>query len=158
MTPIQAGLETDHDQLEFDFVARPHRVRKPVHYAYTLKSADFENLKLQIMQSSAISNSVSCNYNRKLQEYHTSLGDSLKVNPKRCWSYFRHKTKSNSIPANVTHGGRQISSGVKMAEVFNKYFYSTFTHAPEVPLNAFTPPDEGMPVLDSLVVRSIRCS
>ena len=90
--------------------------------------------------------------NRKLKEYHTSLGDSLKVNPKRFWSYFRHKTKSNSIPANVTYGGRQISSGVEMAEAFNKYFYSTFTHAPEVPLDALTPPDGRMPVLDSLVL------
>ena len=178
MTPIQAGLETDHDLLEFDFVARPRRVKKPARYAYNFKSSDFENLKLQIMQSSAISNSVSCNssvdtcwsnwksalsdiidanipkarvrdsntppwidkevrhllkrkesarraakkhnsafylekfrilskeskalINRKLKEYHTSLGDSLKVDPKRVWNYFRHKTKSNSIPANVT--------------------------------------------------------
>ena len=90
--------------------------------------------------------------NRKLKEYHTSLGDSLKVNPKHFWSDFRHKTKSNSIPANVTYGGRQISSGEEMAEAFNNYFYSTFTHAPEVPLDAFTPPDDRMPVLDSLVL------
>ena len=33
-----------------------------------------------------------------------------------------------------------------------EYFYSTFTHTPEVPLDAFTRPDEGMPVLDSLVL------
>ena len=42
-----------------------------------------------------------------------------------------------------------------MAEAFNKYFYATFatfTHAPEVPADAFTPPDEGMPVLDGLVL------
>ena len=50
MTPIQADLETDHDLLEFDFVARPRRVKKPAPYAYNFKSADFENLKLQIMQ------------------------------------------------------------------------------------------------------------
>ena len=59
-TPIHAGLETDHDLLEFDFVARPRRVKKPARYAFNFKSADFENLKLQIMQSSSISNSVSC--------------------------------------------------------------------------------------------------
>ena len=221
LTPIQAGLETDHDLLEFDFVARPRRVKKPARYAYNFKSSDFENLKLQIMQSSAISNSVSCNssvdtcwsnwksalsdiidanipkarvrdsntppwidkevrhllkrkesarraakkhnsafylekfrilskeskalINRKLKEYHTSLGDSLKVNPKRFWSYFRHKTKSNSVLANVTYGGRQISSGVEMAEAFNKYFYSTFTHAPEVPLMHLRRPTVGCP-------------
>ena len=39
-----------------------------------------------------------------------------------------------------------------MAEAFNKYFSSTSTHAPEIPLDAFTPHDEGMPVLDSLVL------
>ena len=39
-----------------------------------------------------------------------------------------------------------------MAEAFNKYFCSTFTHAPEVPLDAFTPSEDGMPVLDSLVL------
>ena len=39
-----------------------------------------------------------------------------------------------------------------MAEAFNKYFYSTLTHAPEEPLDAFTPPDSRMPVLDSLVL------
>ena len=172
MTPIQTGLETEHDLLEFDFVARPRRVKKPARSAYNFKSADFENLKLQIMQRSAISNSVSCNsgvdacwsipkarvrdsntppwidkevrhllkrkesgraakkdnsafylekfrilrkeskalINRKLKEYHTSLGDSLKVNTKRFGSYFRHKTKSNSIPANAvrTEGDRSL--------------------------------------------------
>ena len=65
MTPIQVGVETDHDLLEFDFVARPRRVKKPARYAYNFKSADFENLKLQIMRSSAISNSVSCCSNWK---------------------------------------------------------------------------------------------
>ena len=39
-----------------------------------------------------------------------------------------------------------------MAEAFNKYFSSTFTRAPEIPIDAFTPLDEGMPVLDSLVL------
>ena len=50
------------------------------------------------------------------------------------------------------YGGRQISSGVEMAGAFNKYFYSTFMHASEVLLDAFTPPDCRMPVLDSLVL------
>ncbi|PFX13002.1 hypothetical protein AWC38_SpisGene22959 [Stylophora pistillata] len=228
LTPLLAGLVTDHDLLEFDLVARPRRVKKPARYAYKFKSANFEKLKLQIMQSSAISNRVLCDsdvdaywsiwksalldvidanlpkarvrdlntppwidkevrhflerkesarraakkhnnafnlekfrtlrkvskawINRKLKEYLTSLGDNLKANPKRFWSYPRHRTKSNSIPANVTYGGRQIFSGVEMAEAFNKFFYSTFTHAPEVPLDPFTPPDDRLPVFDNLVL------
>jgi len=39
-----------------------------------------------------------------------------------------------------------------MAEAFNKYFYSTFTHVPEVPLDAFTLLNDRMPVFDSLVL------
>ena len=39
-----------------------------------------------------------------------------------------------------------------MAKALNKYFSSTSTHAPEIPLDTFTPLDEGMPVLDSLVL------
>ena len=38
---------------------------------------------------------------------------------------------------NFLSGGQQISSGVDMAEAFNKYFHSTFTHVPEVPLDAY---------------------
>ena len=41
---------------------------------------------------------------------------------------------------------------MEIAEAFNKYLSSTFTHAPEIPIDAFTPLDEGMPVLDSLVL------
>ena len=39
-----------------------------------------------------------------------------------------------------------------MAEAFSKYFYSTFTHASEVPLDAFAPTDERMPALHKLVL------
>lgn len=39
-----------------------------------------------------------------------------------------------------------------MAEALNKYFYSTFTHTPEVTLDAFTPPDERMPAIHNLVL------
>ncbi|XP_068713176.1 uncharacterized protein [Montipora foliosa] len=33
--------------------------------------------------------------NKKVKEYNESLGKSVKENPKRFWSHFRHKTKSN---------------------------------------------------------------
>ena len=62
LTPIQAGLETDHDQLEFDFVARLRRVGN---LRATLTTSNQLTLrtghKLQIMQNSAISNSAPCN-------------------------------------------------------------------------------------------------
>ena len=53
LTPVQAGLETDHDlldRLKFDFIAsRPCRVRKHARLAYNFNLADFENFKQQIM-------------------------------------------------------------------------------------------------------------
>lgn len=52
LTPVQAGLETDHhllDLLEFESEAKPRRLRKHAHRAYNFKSAEFENFKLQIM-------------------------------------------------------------------------------------------------------------
>ena len=62
LTPIQAGPETDHDQLEFDFVARLRRVGN---LRATLTTSNQLTLrtghKLQIMQNSAISNSAPCN-------------------------------------------------------------------------------------------------
>lgn len=53
LTPLLAGLVTDHDLLEFNLVARPRRVKKPARYAYKFKSANFENLKLQCCCSPA---------------------------------------------------------------------------------------------------------
>ena len=37
LTPVQAGLSTDHDLFEFNFVAFPRWVRKPVCYVYNFK-------------------------------------------------------------------------------------------------------------------------
>ena len=74
-----------------------------------------ENFRMLIKESKA---ALVNRLKLKLKEYHTSLGDSLQVNPKRFFNYFRHKTKSNSIPAHVTYGGRQISTGEEMAEAF----------------------------------------
>ena len=54
LTPVQAGLETDHDLLdlldllEFESKAKPRRLRKHAHRAYNFKSAEFENFKPQI--------------------------------------------------------------------------------------------------------------
>ena len=174
MTPIQAGIETDHDLLEFDFVARilwpglvggrNLRTMPTISNQLTLKTS---NCRLYRAQLSVIAYHVTrvltpaglslrlesgtqtrhrgltrkfdicwrgknsldvpprsttalfylekfrilrkeskALINRKLKEYHTSIGDSLKVNPKRFWSLFRHKTKSNSIPAFRTEGDR----------------------------------------------------
>ena len=65
--------------------------------------------------------------NTKQKEYIESLGDSLKENPKRFWNYYRSKTKSNSIPANVTYSNKTFVSRLEKADAFNWFFFSTFT-------------------------------
>ena len=90
--------------------------------------------------------------NVKLKDYHNSLGDYLKDNPKRFWSYFRHKTKSNSIPANVVYNEATYCSPKDKAEAFNKFFHSTFTHDPVDLLAQCVPPDLGVPSLTTLQV------
>lgn len=76
----------------------------------------------------------------------------MKENPKRFWSYFRSKTKSNSIPASVNYDGRTLPSAVDKAEAFNKFFYSSFTQDPDDAPASFVPPDPRVPLLDSIQV------
>lgn len=69
---------------------------------------------------------------KKYKEYINSLGEAIKKNPKRFWSYFRSKTKSNSIPASIKFKNRSFLSANDKAEVFNQYFYSTFSQPDDV--------------------------
>ena len=78
--------------------------------------------------------------NTKQKEYIGSLGDSLKENPKRFWNYYRSKTKSNSIPANVTYSNKTFVSGLEKADAFNRFFFSTFTQDTDSSAITLSPP------------------
>ena len=64
----------------------------------------------------------------KYKEYTKTLGDNIKNNPKRFWSYFRSKTKTDSIPAKVSYNNSSFTSDFDKAEAFNKFFFSTFNN------------------------------
>ena len=81
--------------------------------------------------------------NAKQKGYIESLGDSLKENPKRFWNYYRSKTKSNSIPANVTYSNKAFVSGLENADAFNRFFFSTFTQDTDSSGVTPSPPDLG---------------
>ena len=91
-------------------------MKKPGRYAYNFKSADFENLKLQIMRSSAISNSVSCWSNWK-----SALLDITDANiPK-------HRIRDSNTPPwidnEVRHLLKRKESARPAAKKHNSAFY-----------------------------------
>ena len=91
----------------------------------------------------------------KFKEYTMALGESIKDNPKRFWSYFRCKTKTDSIPARVIHNKHFFTSEVDKAEAFNNFFFSTFTKDKdddELPSSLLIPSDINIPLLDSIIL------
>jgi len=69
----------------------------------------------------------------KQKAFIDSLSIACKKNPKRFWSYFKHKSKSGSIPAEVCHNESRCSSSAEKSELFNSYFASVFTPTQNVP-------------------------
>ena len=97
---------------------------------------------------SALRKEVKTLINVKQKEYNESLGDSLKENPKRFWNYFRRKTKSNSIPANVTYNNETFASGPDKADAFKWFFFSTCTQDSESTAVALSLPDPKTSLLE----------
>ena len=64
---------------------------------------------------------------RKHRDYIESVSRSVNTNPKRFWPYIKARTKSGSIPNIVSHNGVKYSTSEAKAEVFNNFFFSSFT-------------------------------
>ena len=60
----------------------------------------------------------------KNREHLKELGDSLKDNPLRVWSYYKSITKSSRIPTVVKHGPLQACRPLDQANLFNVGFFS----------------------------------
>jgi hypothetical protein len=64
----------------------------------------------------------------KHREYLQNICDNITSNPKRFWSYIKSKTKSRGLPTFLYDSARnKIDSFSGMANLFNRYFHSTFT-------------------------------
>jgi hypothetical protein len=66
----------------------------------------------------------------KYRSHVNALGEEVKTNPKKLWSFYHSKTKSNSIPDTVRLNEQSASDGMAKAELFNQHFYSVFSHQP----------------------------
>ena len=75
----------------------------------------------------------------KHKSYVKELCEQVHDNPKRFWSYFRARSKTNSVPDTVNLNGKQYTTPEEKAEAFNQFFYSTFT-----PDDGTTPPLEAL--------------
>ena len=53
-------------------------------------------------------------------------------NPKRFWSFIKSKTKSRSIPTEVSLIDQKASSSTDKAQLFNNFFASVFTVSPDI--------------------------
>lgn len=91
----------------------------------------------------------------KYVEYSKSIGESITENPKRFWSFFRYKTRSNSIPDIVSYKGQLHRDSHSQAEAFNQFFFSTFTSDESSYPNQHDQ-DSQVPKLDSIVLTNME--
>jgi hypothetical protein len=61
-------------------------------------------------------------------EYLESIQESIISNCKRFWSFANGRKKSRIFPDILKHNGSSANSSRDMAELFNNYFQSVFTH------------------------------
>lgn len=68
------------------------------------------------------------------QYYVATVEDSIEKAPKHFWSFIKSRTKSNSIPNNITYNGTTATTGGAICNLFSSYFFSTFL-SPSTPGN-----------------------
>ena len=56
----------------------------------------------------------------------SNLGQDLKSNPKRFWSYYKALNKTNRIPNTILYGNITVTDSISKANIFNTFFHSTF--------------------------------
>ena len=77
------------------------------------------------------SNKVKSELNKSYWHHIQSLKKS--DNPKRFWSFRKSKTKSRSIPPEVSFENQKGTNGFDKAQLFNKFFTSVFIDSRGVP-------------------------
>ncbi|CAB3985676.1 Hypothetical predicted protein [Paramuricea clavata] len=62
----------------------------------------------------------------KKKAYISNLGQDLKSNPKRFWSYYKALNKTNRISNTISYGNITATDSISKANIFNTFFHSTF--------------------------------
>lgn len=82
----------------------------------------------------------------KYKQYIASLNSSLQENPKRFWSFYKSKKKTESIPSTVKFRDQHHQSPSSQAEAFNQYFHSVFSSDNfSIPTSDYDLPPENSP-------------
>lgn len=63
-------------------------------------------------------------FNRR--NYIDKLGNSLKSNPKKIWSYYKLITKTSRIPSEISYGQVNATNHMDQENLFNAFFHSVF--------------------------------
>ena len=96
---------------------------------------------------------------QKHNKYTKDSLDDIRTNPKRFWSFLRSKTKSKHIPSEMKFQGNTSDEPEVVANYFNNFFYSNFTHVHNTgnlpPFNSFINPNLSIVQLSVAEVRII---
>ena len=60
------------------------------------------------------------------RDYIASVENSITHNPKRFWTYFKEKSKSNAMPNSMCYGGSTFTSGDQICNAFSNFFLDNF--------------------------------
>ena len=71
-------------------------------------------------------NKLTSNLRSKYKCFVSNLGETVKTNPNRFWSFFRNKTKTKSLPSKLQHANTSCVDPQGKASLFNEYFKSVF--------------------------------
>ena len=58
----------------------------------------------------------------KKKVYISNLGQDLKSNPKRFWSFYKALNKTNRIPNTILYGNITVTDSISKANIFNTFF------------------------------------
>ena len=70
----------------------------------------------------------------KQKSFLAEMGEQCEQNPKRFWTYYRSKTKTKNLPPVIKHDDCSAHDAESKANMFNEYFYSTFTSVDNIEL------------------------
>ena len=88
----------------------------------------------------------------KYNTYINNLGDKVKQDPKKFWSFVKSKRVNSSLPSVMKWGSKCRENPQEKCKMFNEYFYSVFTDSPDDSINSPISHSSYDPSISSLVI------
>ena len=112
-----------------------HQIRKKVTARKRFLSRGTDYLKDKFNQ---LTEDVKRLIQESRKSFYSSLGSTLRINPKRFWSVFKINSSSRSIPnsmsrTDTTNPGTRLDANTPrgITTLFNQYFHSVYTNFPD---------------------------